>query len=274
MKNYKVSFHRTAFGERGEPLFGVLSGLLHHIGPDLPKLPVDTGEYQIRGLTRVGNVIQGTFAALRDDAPHVLGLDGQEREIDLDVESGERLIDKCHFQLRQRTDVLVWQINRAAGSIGKAEQYLSQLTERMVTLPVVVDAARLEAIMQGDVYEFEVAYDRPPMDDRQPRWNQAAFNLMNDAHAAHARFRFRADRGSVLGNTVKDLARRVAGGVGTTIKVRLTDEPDLIELTMAPVRDAIRVELVGAYPRAFDVFEGLEAAYDRQRDKIPPRQGH
>ena len=274
MKTYKVSFHRTAMGERGAPIFQTIVDLVANHGPNLPVLRIETGEYQIRGVHRIGAVLQGTFAALRDDAPHVLGPDGFEREIPLDVESGERLIDKCHFQLHSRSDVLVWQINRSAGSSSRAELYLSQLTGAMVTLPMIVDTARLEAMMAGNVYEFEIAYDRPPMDAHQPRWDQAAFNLMNDAHAAHARFRFRADRGASLAQAVKNVARRVVGDVGVKVKVRLTDETDLVELTMAPLRDRIRVELFGAYPRAHDVFQELEAAYDRQRDDIPPRNGH
>jgi hypothetical protein len=38
---------------------------------------------------------------------------------------------------------------------------------------------------------------------------------------------------------------------------------------MAPLKDIIRVEMFGRYPRANDVFAEFELAYGRQRENIP-----
>jgi hypothetical protein len=49
----------------------------------------------------------------------------------------------------------------------------------------------------------------------------------------------------------------------------LTEDKELVELFMAPLKDSIRVEMFGRYPAASSVYQELEAAFDRQREFIP-----
>jgi hypothetical protein len=270
-KTYKVSFSRTAVGETAAPLHQSLRDAFTQHGLHLPVLELSGEKFQMRDLQRVGAVWKGSFAKLRDDAPHVVAVNQQERELSLD--EGDHIIEKCYFLLREHENLLVWQLNRAAGGLSRAEEYLSRLFSTMVILPPVINTSRLEQVMAGQLYELDFAYDRPPqLAANAPQWNKNAFDMMANVDAAHAKFNLRAPRSGHLAETVKTMMRQLASGtVGVKkIKVRLTDETDLIELIMAPLRDTIRVELLGRYPAPGRVFEELEAAYDRQHDSIPP----
>lgn len=269
-KNYKVSFSRPAVGETAAPLHQSLRDAFTQHGLHLPVLELSGEKFQIRDLQRVGTVWKGSFAKLRDDAPHVVAINQQERELSLD--DGDHIIEKCYFLLREHENLLVWQMNKTVGGLPRAEEYLSRLFNVMVTLPPVINTSRLEQIMSGQIYELDFAYDRPPrIESNAPQWNKNSFNMMASVGAAHAKFNLRAPRSGHLGEAAKTMVHQLMTGTlgARKIKVRLTDETDLVELIMAPLRDTIRVELLGRYPAPARVFQELEQAYDRQYDSIP-----
>lgn len=237
-------------------------------GPHLPVIELGSEKFQMRDLQHIGTVWKGTFVKLRDDAPHVRAANNQERELEL--QDGDYIIEKCHFLLRERENILVWQTNRSAGGLSRAQEYLSQLFDAVVTLPQVMNDAELDRVMAGQLYEVDFAYARPAgLPSGSPRWSQDAFDMMSGIDAAHAKFTLRAPRRGSLAQAAKQMVRQLMAAQGAEkIRVRLTDESDPVELFMAPLKDTIRVELLGRYPAAARVFEELEAAYDRQRDSI------
>lgn len=272
-KVFKVGFARTAAGERGEPIRRLLTDVHTRFGAHLPVIEIDGDGVQIRDLQRIGTVWHGVLARLRDDAPHVVNDRNREREIPLD--EGERIVDKLHFLYRERGNVFVWQINRNAVGVSRAEAYLSQVFETPTSLPLVMNDADMDRVMAGQLYELSFAYDRPAArPPGLPRWTSNTFDTMEDAHAAHAKFSLRAPRRGHLGDVVKRWARQAITLSGVSkVRVRLTDESDPIELFLAPLRDSMRVELVGRYPVPRQVFEELESAYDRKQDSIPRHGG-
>lgn len=269
LKSFKVFFTRTSVGPDGIPLAsGIQAAVIEH-GSNLPTIDLSGDKFQIRGMTRIGSVWKGTFVKLRDDAPHVVAADDQERELDL--EEGDHLIEKCHFIYRERGNVLVWQANRSAGGLSRVEDYLSALLEQVVTLPYVMNDAEIEQVLRGNLYELDFAYDRPEAPTRQsPRWHQEAFDMMSGVDAAHAKFTLRAPRGGSLADRTKQMVREMIPALGVSkVRVKLTEDKELIELFMAPLKDEIRVEMIGRYPIPLHVFEALEQAYDRCRGDIP-----
>lgn len=271
-KTFKVFFARTAVGREGTALAPRLADAIGQHGANLPVLDLSGEKHQVRDLRRTGTVWAGTFVKLRDDAPHVVAANDQEHELDL--EDGDHLIEKCHFLLRERGNVLIWQANRSAGGLSRAQEYFSALLEELVALPYVMNDAELEEVLNGQLYELDFAYDRPPaIAGQAPRWNQNAFDMMANIDAAHAKFTLRAPRNGSLAERTKQMVRQMLGTPGTgKVRVKLTEDKELIELFMAPLKDGIRVEMFGRYPRANDVFAELESAFDRQRNNIP-RQG-
>ena len=272
-KNYKVYFSRSAVGEEGLPITVSFQSLLAQHNEHWPVADLGGESFQMRDMQRIGRVWKGTFVKLRDDAPHIVAANDQERELELDA--GDHIIEKCHFIFREMQNLLIWQANRPAGGLSRAQEYLSHLVNgALVTLPQIMNNAELDRVMAGQLYELDFAYDRPiEIAGNAPRWNQNAFDMMSRVDAAHAKFTLRAPRRGGLAEAAKQMVRQLlpATGVGK-IRVRMTDESEPIELFMAPLKDVLRVELVGRYPVAADVYAGLEEAYDRQRDHIPQQQ--
>lgn len=268
-KDYKVLFTRTAVGQQGVPIAATLSTLIQTHGPHLPIQQLSTEKFQLRDLRCVGSVWFASFAKLRDDAPHVVDRAGSEHQLNLDA--GSHIIEKCQLLYREQNNVLVWQVNRAAGGLTRFEQYLSQVMAQVVTLPLVMNEAELQRMLDGKVYEVDFVFDRPQqLASSTPQWTQQAFNMMAGADAAHAKFSFRAARAGWLSNPLKRTLQEMMSitGIGK-LKVRLTDDTDPIELFLAPLRDTIHVPLLGRYPSEADVFTGLEEAYTRNFSSIP-----
>ena len=269
MKDYRVLFTRTAMGQQGVSIAARLSALLQAHGPHLPAARLSGEMFQLRNLRRVGSVWSGSFAKLRDDAPHVVDRSGSEHQLNL--AAGSHIIEKCHLLYREQNNVLVWQVNRASGGLTRFEQYLSQVTGEAVLLPLVMNEAELQRMLDGQVYEVDFVFDRPQqLTTNTPRWTQQAFDMMSGVDAAHAKFSFRAARAGFLSNPVKRSVQAMMSiaGIGK-LKVRLTDDTDPIDLFLAPLRDTIRVPLLGRYPNEANVFTGLEEAYTRNASSIP-----
>lgn len=270
-KNFKVLFARTSVGEDGAPLTAAFTQALAQHGQHWPAMQANGEHYQMRDMVRVGTVWKGTFGKLRDDAPHVVRAGQAERELPLHED--EYLLEKCHFLYKEADNALAWQVNRTAGGLTRAQEYLSALLGQVVGLAPIMNEAELQRVLDGNLYEIDFAYARPhAIAGNAPVWNQDAFNMMNRVDAAHAKFTLRAPRsGSLLGRSAKSMVQQLIGTMGAEkIRVRLTDESEFIDLFMAPLRDSIRVELRGRYAVAAMVHEELSAAYDRHAGALAP----
>lgn len=271
-KTYAVLFATVRCGETEEttrPLSAWLPQQITRHGPNFPK--IDLGEvFQMRDVRRVGRVCMGTFCILRDDAPHLLkGRTDQEEPIPMEADDG--LIDKVHFVYHESTEHLVWQQNRGVASLAKLERYLSQLLGVYTAVGQVMNMADLDSVLRQPLRELSFAFARPDNHLIQggPRWAKSILGLMSDMHAAYGTFMLRSESGDRLSTKAAEAARTFATGQQTPrVKVKLTDESDPIELFLCPLKDEIRVELVGRYPRSTEVFEELEAAYDRKLNAL------
>ncbi|MEI7762945.1 MAG: hypothetical protein WCI85_06900, partial [Comamonadaceae bacterium] len=100
-KSYSVRFSNTNIGpdpNDNKQLRDVLvdqvaqHGKAGHRGHHLPAIEMEGEHFQVRNLLHVGRFWRGSFARLRDEAPHVIGVTNIEREIDLEV--GDRILEK------------------------------------------------------------------------------------------------------------------------------------------------------------------------------------
>jgi hypothetical protein len=137
----------------------------------------------------------------------------------------------------------------------------------------------LNEVLNGDVYELEFAFARPAAATaagNAPIWTQRAMQILNDVHAAKANFTLKADRYGHLADNAKRWVRQMLNepGLVKKVKVRLTDETQLLDVAVSLLRDQINVELFGMYPRAQDVLAELELAYDRNRERIAQQHGN
>lgn len=267
-RKYQVRFARPLVGKAAGTLSSALSALHANHGEHLPAIDFSGERYQVRDLNKVGRVWKGTFGKLRDDAPHLVTSADEEKELEL--EDGDRLLEKCHFLHRELGNLLVWQVNRASGGMSRFEEYMSRLQGEPVLVAPISNEGKIEEILGRSIYEVSYSFDRPPsLDARSPKWNQDQFTTMKQIDAGHAKFDFRAERGGQLSRKVKAMVRQALRLSGVEkIRVRLTDESDPIELFAAPLKDKIQVEQMGRYPRAADVFSELEDTYERNRTAL------
>ncbi|MGL4768027.1 MAG: DUF6731 family protein [Formosimonas sp.] len=272
-KTYRVYFTRSSVEQNGVSvhLSEFLSPLFDEQGTHFReiKLGSESDSYQIRDVVKTGRVWQAIFARLRLDAPHIVNALNEEREIDLD--EGERILDKCCFIYHEDTNVVIWQVQRNTAGLSKFENYMSELLGSVVYFPQVMNDSDISKALNGNLYELDFVYDRPvQIDGSAPKWNKHTFDTMSDIHAAHATFSFRAPRGGSLTQQAKTMIKGLVGAAGVEkIKVRLTDETEPIELFMAPLKDKITVAINGSYPASTDVFKELEASYERKKGSIP-----
>lgn len=134
-RKYQVRFARPVVGKYAESFSVPLAGLATEHGKHLPARDLSGERYQVRDLRMVGLVWMGTFGKLRDDAPHLVNIQDEERELVLD--EGDRLLEKCHFMYRLPGNLLVWQLNRGAGGMTRFEDYMSNLLGEVVSVPAI-----------------------------------------------------------------------------------------------------------------------------------------
>ena len=268
-KKFRVYFASTSFGPNGVPIVDALRAVSEVHGQHLPPVLINDDKYQIRDLARIGVVWGGSFAKLRSDAPHIIDAQNTERQIEL--EDGDSILEKCYFQYREFSNLIVWQNSRDAGGLSRAADYMSQIFGGAVTLPQIQNQAELEKVLNGQLYEVEFCYARTlsmPLGG-EVEWSQHAMDMMAPIDAAKARFTLRAPRGGSLTARAGQLAREMLGIAGTEkVRVRISAEDDPIDLFMAPLRDNIELSIVDGYPQRVEALAELEAAYDRNRKFI------
>jgi hypothetical protein len=230
--------------------------------------------FQVRSLVRVGRFWRGCFARLRDEAPHVISAANVEREIDLEI--GDRILEKTFFLYYEDTDVLVFQMSRNVGYLTRFAYYWSRLLNGIyVDFPPIIDALRLQEILDSGIREINFTYSRAAGDaDNGPRWTQRAMEMLRPVHGAMGKFTLRAPRGGILGGTISDLVHWAAhGGEVNKAKVLLQDEKDPIDLFLEPVKVRIDVRMNGSYPDERSAIEQLGEAYGDQAHRFPARPG-
>jgi hypothetical protein len=268
-KKFRVYFAMTSFGPNGVPVMAALQSASDAHGQHLPPVSINEDRYQIRDLVRVGMVWGGSFAKLRSDAPHIVDSQNTERQIELDA--GDSILEKCYFQYRENSNLIVWQNSRNTGGLSRAADYMSQIFGGAVTLPQIQNQAELEKVLNGQLYEVEFDYARTPSLPLggDVEWSQHAMDMMAPIDAARARFMLRAPRGGSLTARAGQFVREMLGTAGTEkIRVRISAEDDPIDLFMAPLRDTIELSIVDGYPQRAEALAELEAAYDRNRKFI------
>lgn len=274
-KQYSVRFAKTTAGKDGKQNLGhILADGFKQYQNHFPAKEIagyGTDQYQVRDLQQVGAVWLGVFGKLRDEAPHVV--DKNNKETTIQLNAGDKLLEKCHFIYKPSKNVLVWQMNSHSGSFNPFSIYLYELLGTIININIAMNDADIQNILSRNVYELSFSFARPDsLYQGSPRWKKQSFDMMKDADAAHGNFKFRAARGGNLASGIMSTIKSMLGDGGAEkIRVRLTDDADPIELFLAPIKDKISVELKDGYPSSKDVYAELESAYDRRKSLIPSR---
>lgn len=282
-KSYSVRFANSNIGadpQHQRQLRDVLPDLLAPLGQrrgspvHLNAVTMEGDFYQVRDLVQVGQVWKGCFAKLRDEAPHIISSANVERQIQLD--EGDRILEKSFFLYYENTDILVFQLSRNVGFLTRFANYWSALLSRVyVDFPAAVDANTWSELLRAGVREINFTYSRPPGNSNGgPSWTQRAMSMLQPVHGAVGKFTLRAPRGAILGGHIGDLLRWAAtGGEVQRAKVLLQDETDPIDLFLAPIKVRIAIDMNGAYPDERSAYQQLADVYGSQSPRLPKRPG-
>lgn len=273
-KKYRVLFFTTSIGQNGLPLSSALPNPLVDGLPmpaQLQPRTIEGVEFQVRDFTRIGttHVWKGVFGRLRDDAPNLVNAHGHEAAIPL--HPNDRLLEKSHFLYFSNHDILVWQVNTDVGYISRFTLYLGELLNMFVQVNAAVGANALERVIQGTVKNIEckVATPRIPLGN-VPNYSQAMFDLMNGVHGSTIKVNISAGRGTLGGNVRRLIQWAVQNPDTKTLKAKIVDEVEPIDLLVDRITDTIHVDLDGHYPNPVDVYAALDQAFTNNRQELAP----
>lgn len=274
MKHYGVRFYRGRVGADGNS--GTVSEILLSLyqaaqinGNSIPQWDAGSCKYELRDLVPFndGASFKGVLAVLRDDAPHIRGADGVERDIPLDV--NEHVIEKNHFLFFRENELLVWQVNGRASHISRLEQYVTMLAPATVTFDDIINSSALARLEHGTVKRFRlrVAKPRNAAAVNPENWEDGAFELMNgiDGTTLQVEIATRRKAKGLSGSVKAAIHRLLDRGETRALEVRLEGDKEPIDLFADCIRDKMHVDMNGMYPFPESIFAELSAAKDRQQ---------
>lgn len=270
-KSFKILYYTTQLKNSSFCLRDAESTIKSHLTKlnHLPYIEMDSEKFQIRDLdiNPTNGEWRGIFGRLRNDAPNVI--DKNDRENTLNLSPDDLLIEKVHFIYKSRVDTLIWQVNPVVGFIGKFEFYLSQLLNEYLLMKIIAGTSSLNRVINGVVKYYEVKVASPTEKlSKVPKYNQAAFDIMNDVDGSSIKYRVSAGR-EHLSSKVKELIKKLVGDDSTeSLKVKLDGDDEPVDMFLDRISKRVSVTLNGHYPDTKDIFNQLNLAFEDQKPDL------
>ena len=273
-KSYRVHYFQTTVGDSHLKFRDTLTALhpQGHTGvlKNLGVKEILGRKCQLREFGKLPNspLWAGVFCLLREDAPNKIDLADKEQSLDLDP--GDRLVEKCHFLYDLKADILVWQLNVQACWPGKVSMYLGELLNQKVELLSILDAESLKRLLTGDIKTFELKVARPAaVPNATPTWNQDAFDLMRSVDGANIKINVSAGTGHLKKVTVANILGWARSSEYTkTLKVQMEGDREVIDLLANRITGFVITKLVGHYPEKSAVISALRENYTTKGPEI------
>lgn len=270
-KKYGVRFYSGNFEKDQQTVSQILQKIANHIKEQKvsPQIQESGITYEIRDFQELndGNVYQGIFATLRDDAPNIREANGAERSIDL--RDNEHLIEKNHFLFFKKNELLVWQVNGRGSHVRRFEIYLSRYSNSTITLNDIINVDALDRINKGTVRNLKIRIARPRNAQliAANDWSDAAFSMMSDLEGGTMSIEVSTRRKGIgLSQKVKALIKSFLDrGETRKLQVILLGEKEPIDLFADCIKENVEVQMTGMYPDSKSMFYELSNAKDRQK---------
>lgn len=277
MKSYSVRFYvgNVPEGPQRKPISQVLSEIVDSIQENGSACQVADGsvKYELRDMVSLndGASFKGVLAVLRDDAPHIRGANGIERDIVLAQD--EHIIEKNHFLFYRENEMIVWQVNGKGSHVHRLELYLSQFSNQTITCEDIIDKNSVDRLARGVIRGFKFKIAKPKRGVAEiaaDDWAFPTLKLLQGSEASSITVDVKT------GSRQRGLAGRVKDSIYGLIKsehvksmqVRLQNVEQPIDLFADCITDAISVQMIGLYPSRDAIFAELAAAKDRQRSQL------
>ena len=229
--------------------------------------------HQTRDVRRIsGKRIDGCFARLKPDAPHVVSAQtGQESQIPL--MPGDKILDKSYFLYYEAASLLVYQMNRDGGSVTKFVEYLNHLlpSPTIVCREDIIRPGFFEKVETHPIKWFDVTFVKPRnMQNVDPGdWTDNTISGLNGINADRIKIRVSAPRQETLGTKAKKaITRMFQQGDPVGLKVQLEDIEEPIDLFSEVVQSSIEVTLTDGYPNPKSIIAALGDAYSNSKELL------
>lgn len=284
MRQYKARFYQAQSGasNEGKKVSEILLALEKQ---DEPVTVLLGGTpFEIRHIADQKTTIWGVFARIRNhDLPHAGRRGGGERELDLSDDEG--LLEKAHFVLSKKTEVMALQLNTLVGYHSKLAAYLTNLASETISLNPILqpDAARRLISRNVRIREFDIAVARPNVATlEEPSrlrhlWNRTIIEVMAGTGAYRMRMVIGADgHANNDGRFITGRFLQSIGELSRSAEVRRArvkfeggdEDSGTVDLLADQLAADIQVEANGRYPHSFGMWTELDHALRRNSNEI------
>ncbi|WP_419204208.1 hypothetical protein [Bordetella trematum] len=232
---------------------------------------------ELRELTVFPGVVQGCLGLLRPDAPHIREVNGAERVIEVDP--GERFLEKNYFLYFKQGRIIAWQYNLAANHITNLGLILGALTggEHAVSCHVLLDDD-FAFDPNAEIHLVDLRVRSPKTRAQQEdvarlnpnQWGVNPFQVMTDTSSKSLALVLTTgrDRGN-MGGPVKTMIRELLNSTQTRrLRVKMGDAQEPIDLLARRVKRRVEIEMNGMYPNPASAWQQLQVAKDDANDEI------
>lgn len=281
MKTFTIEFYQGDVGNQDLNLSDLLNEIANN--NNVQAVNQNGTGYEPRSLQVInnGNVVKGYFAKFRNDnLPHVGELGGNERELELAADEG--LMEKNYFHYSRQHELLIWQANGHGSTAQRFANYLSEVTNEVVSFLPVLQHNAMQRMMNGhaQVRNLDMRVAMSPVAGLVP---ETDFSRGVMASLAHARgksmhIEVRGDGRShepesrYLSNQVKNGIQdlmRVADVQSARIDVEEDGTPlPAIDLITDRLKSKQNVEMLGRYPDEAGIYTALDRARVEQMETI------
>ncbi len=283
-RRYTARFFQAQSGasNEGKRVSDILLGLEKLDEP--VSISLGGSPFEIRHITDNRSTIWGVFARIRNhDLPHAGRRGGGERELGLSDDEG--LLEKAHFVVSKKTQVMALQFNSLVGYHSKLAAYLTDLASETISLNPILqpDAARRLISQNVRIKEFDVAVARPNLSTLvEPAklahlWNKTIMEVMASTGAYRMRMVIGADGHSnndsryITGKFLQSLGELARNVVVRRARVKFEGgdaEGGMVDLLADQLAADIEVESNGRYPHSFGMWTELDNALRRSKNEI------
>lgn len=277
VKTYRVRFFRLAVYDReGERLGAhaagaVVANALTATNP-LPQICLVPGyDHQAREISfATPDRLEGCFAKLRPDAPHIVRGNTEQR---IQLLPGDKVVDKSYLIFFPRVSLLAFQMNRDGGSITRFFEYLNRLLPngQIAIREDIIQPGAMDRLEEHQLKWFDVAFVRPRnVANANPNdWTSRTISGLGGVNAGRIKLRVSAPRGDDLGGGVAPFLQglfRLGEPVG--LKAKFEDIESPVDLLAEVVQGDIQVALNNGYPHPAAVLQAIMECYIQQRDRL------
>ena len=278
-RHYRVRFFRLAvYDPQGQRLAANLAGqaistALTAVDP-LPQISlVQDYSHQVREVRWANpNRLEGCFAKLRPDAPHIVRA-ATNQELTINLQPGDKIVDKSYLIFFPSVSLLTFQMNRDGGSISRFMEYLSRLMPQgyVTILEEMINADTLNRLGQHEVKWIEVAFVRPRnVQNINPHdWTDNTIQALGGLNAGRVQMKISAPRAETLGDRASNFLERLfRNGEAVTLKAKFDDIYSPVDLLAEVVQGNIEVQLREGYPHPAAILDGMLQVYEQQRGRL------